>query len=368
MRVLMITPGFYPIKGGTETMVRSLAAALNNVGVSTDIMTFNMNQKWNTKWRGETERVDQSTVYRIPAINWLPHSGRINFGINVIPGRIMHILKEYDILHFHELDLSFPFFAFFARKPKIFHCHGVDVDFYKRYPISRFIFKNVAGLYISLTRRMSNELVELGIPRSKIFCLPNAVDAKLFHPQGEKEDDLLLFVGRISIQKGLHVLLESLRYLKRSCRLVIIGPAGLDKYSQDMLKLVEKENQKGKHKIEYLGALENIIKWYQKASICVLPSFWEAFSVVMLEALSCETPVIATNVGGIPEVIRNHEHGILVPPNNPPKLAEAIQFLLDNKDARTRMGKEGRKLTMKNFSLEASAKILSGIYQEVISR
>jgi glycosyltransferase involved in cell wall biosynthesis len=100
----------------------------------------------------------------------------------------------------------------------------------------------------------------------------------------------------------------------------------------------------------------------------VLPSFIEAFGVVLLESLSCKTPVIATAVGGVPEVVRDHENGILVPPNNPLKLAEAIQYLLDNKDVRIRMGKEGRDLVESSFSLEVITKRLCDIYRNVLDR
>ena len=71
-------------------------------------------------------------------------------------------------------------------------------------------------------------------------------------------------------------------------------------------------------------------------------------------------------MGGIPEVIRNSKNGILVPINDPLKLSEAIQYLLDNEDVRTRLGIEGRKLMIQNYSLEATVKKLSRIYEAVI--
>jgi glycosyltransferase involved in cell wall biosynthesis len=216
---------------------------------------------------------------------------------------------------------------------------------------------------------MERDLVELGISRSRIMYLPNAVNGELFRPHGGKEDNLLLFVGRISFEKGLHVLLDSLRDLKKSVSLVIIGPATSLNYYQDILKRIEKENQRGKHRITYLGALDQpeVAKWCQKASILILPSFYEAFPVVILEALSCETPVIATPVGGIPELVRDYENGFLIPPNNPLKLAEAIEYLLDNKDIRIRMGKAGRKRGVKDFSLEIVAQKLRRVYEQIIT-
>ncbi len=216
---------------------------------------------------------------------------------------------------------------------------------------------------------MERDLTELGITTNRIIYLPNSIDVNSFYPKGEKEDNLLLYLGRIVPVKGLHVLLESLRYIKQSTHLVIVGPIGDFKYYQDIMEHIERENRKGKHKITYLGTVPQpeLMKTYQKSSIFILPSFWEAFPVVILEALSCETPVITTPVGGNPEVIRNFENGILVPVNNPLKLAEAINFMLDNKDNITKMGRKGRELVTKNFSVEVIAKRLRKIYQEIIS-
>ena len=371
MRILMVTPGYYPIKGGTETIVRNLSIELNKRGMHTDVMTFNMDQKWKPKWQGKTESSDGITIFKIPALNWFPieHSDRITLGINLIPGRFTNTLKDYDIVHFHEFELSFPLFSFSFRKPKIIHFHGIDVNFLRRYHLSRFLLKHLPNFYISISRQMEKDLLALGILRNKVMYLPNGIDTNLFTPNSHKEDNLLLFVGRITAGKGLHVLLKSLRYLKNSVRLVIIGPADWDaQYYLDMLKSIKKENKKGKHEIRYLGPLEqaDIIKWYQKASIFILPSFKEGFPVTIIEALSCETPVIATSVGGIPEIIKDYKNGILVPLNDSINLSKAIQFLLDNKQIRTSFGRAGRRLA-KNYSLETIVLKLCKIYEQIVS-
>ncbi|MEM2738664.1 MAG: hypothetical protein QXK93_06740, partial [Candidatus Bathyarchaeia archaeon] len=124
-------------------MVRNLAIALNNNGVKTDIMTFNVDQNRKPKWRGETEKIDGISVFRIPALNWMwkLHSSRITAAVNFIPGRFTNILKKYDIIHFHEFELSFPFFSFPVKKPKLLHLHGINYDFLKRHHISRFLLK-----------------------------------------------------------------------------------------------------------------------------------------------------------------------------------------------------------------------------------
>jgi len=366
----MVTPGFHPIKGGTETVVRNLSVELNRIGVHTDVMTFNMDRKYDAKWRGKIEKIDGITVFRIPALDWFPieHSPRITLRVNLIPGRFTNLLKKYDIIHFHELDFSFPLFSFFVRKPKILHLHGIDANFLKRYHLSRVMLKHVAEYYITITTQMGRDLAELGIARNRVVYLPNAVDTKQFCPKGEKEDNLLLYLGRIVPVKGLHVLVKSLSFVKKPVSLVIVGPIGSLEYYKEVEKHIEKENQKGKHKITYLGRIPEaeVVKIYQKASVFILPSSWEAFPVVILEALSCETPVITTPVGANPEVIQNLENGILVPVNDPLRLAEAINLMLDNRDNRIKMGRKGRESVTRNFSVEAVAKRLHKIYQIMI--
>jgi len=330
-----------------------------------------MDRKYAPKWKGKIEKIDGITVFKIPALNWLQieQSPRISLGVNLIPGRFTNLLREYDIIHFHEVDFSFPFFSFLVKKPKVLHLHGIHIDFFKRYHLSRIIFKHVADYYITITRQMEKDLTKLGITTNRIIYLPNSIDVNSFHPKGEKEDNLLLYLGRIVPVKGLHVLLESLRYVKQSTCLVIAGPIGDFKYYQYITEQIERENRKGRHKVTYLGTVpqQELIRIYQKASIFILPSFWEAFPVTILEALSCETPVITTPVGGNPEVIRNFENGILVPVNDTSKLAEAVNYLLDDKDRRLEMGRKGREWVIKNFSAEVIARRLRRIYQEMTS-
>lgn len=371
MKVLMVTPTFYPITGGTETMVRNLSKEINKLGVHADILTFNMDRIWNPKWRKKIEEIDGITVFKVPALNWLPivHSPRINLEINLIPGRFTHLMKDYDIIHFHGVEFSFPLFSYFVKKPKILHLHGIRSAYFKRYHLSRFILKTSADLYLSLSKKMKKELITLGIPQEKILCFPNSVDSNIFKPKEKKSDNTILYVGRIVHRKGLHILLKSLKYLQNPVELKIIGPRDWNQdYSQKISRLIEIINQKGKHKIRYLGTVDTptLIEEYQKASIFVLPSFFEPFGVVLLEAMACGTPVVSTHTGGTPEIVKTGENGILVPVNNPAKLAKSIDYLLENKDARIKFGKAARKTVLDNFSIEIAAEKLCTIYEKIV--
>ncbi|MCD6242842.1 glycosyltransferase family 4 protein [Candidatus Bathyarchaeota archaeon] len=372
MRVLMVSPCYYPVKGGTETTVRNLAIALNKNKIQTDVMAFNVDQTRKPRWQGKTERIDGIVIYRIPALDWLPitHSARVTAGVNFIPGKFTHILKKYDVIHFHEVEFSFPFFSFFVKKPKIIHLHGIDYNFLKRHHISRFLLKHLVKVYISISKRMKKELINLGVPENRIIYLPNSIDVNHFKPKRRKQENMLLFVGRIAASKGLHILIRSLQHLKDNVCLVIIGPPDWDaNYHKNILRMIEKENRKRKHEVRYLGTLEptKLAEWYQKASLFILPSFAEGFPVTILEALACETPVIATPVGGIPEIIRNGETGILIRQNTPAYVAKAIQYLLENRDVRLRMGRKGREYVVRKHSLENVCKKLHAIYKQLIN-
>ena len=368
MKILMVTPTFHPIKGGAEEVVKDLSIGLNKIGISTDVMTFNINRKWASACKGKTEKIYGLRVFKIPALNWFPitHSDRITFRINVIPGRFRNRFQEYDILHFHDGgDFSFPFFSLLVNKPKILHLQGPP-DFYERNVIARCILKNVAEIYISPSHGIERQLVKLSVPKYKVRYLPNGINTDIFYPSKKKENNLILFVGRIQPLKGLHVFLKSLRYLKKPIHLVIVGPPSWNRtYFKNVSATMNKVQEKTVHAVTYLGELEReeIIKWYQRASVLVRPDLYGGSGgLTSLEALACGTPVIGTGN----EIVKDGVNGILVPPNDAVKLAKSIQYLLDNEDVRKKLGKEGRRWIIENLSSEVIVERLSQIYKELI--
>jgi len=370
-KVLMLTPSYDPIIGGTETVVKNLAINLNKIGVQADVMTFNMDRKWEPRWKWDVREEDGFKVYRIPAFNpfrKMPNPIGLFFRLNVIPDpSFKKIIKEYDILHFHDdVDLTFPLFSYFVKKPKVFHCHTLQETFnkYKKNIICKRGFRKSSELYLTVSSNTAKLAKELGANEVKI--LPNGVDINKFGFNSKnREENLVLFVGRFERRKGIHVLLNSLSLLETPVTLVIVGPHSNDKYSKEVISQIKAENKKEKHNITYLGSvnLDDLVKWLQKASIFVCPSLSESFGVVNVEAMSCGTPVIASNIEGIRDIIESGKNGILVAPNNPVKLAEAIQYLLDNEDIRIKFGKEGRKKVEREFSWDVIAERLCGIYE-----
>lgn len=361
----MVTPSYYPIIGGTETAVRILSTKLNKMGIHTDVMTYNMNRKWNPIWREETEDNGLFKVFRVPAFN-LSSVFRINplelLRVHVIPKpNFTKKFEDYDIIHFQgEADLGFPLFSYFIRKPKIFHCHGNIAKFPRLKKLFKRIFPRLADLYIAYRLEL---LSDLGVPKSKSLALPFGVDVETFRPDETKKlDNLILFVGRIARDKGLHVLLQALPYLTIPTQLVIIGPKWDMEYAEVCMDVIKQMAYRGVHRVKYLGAMDesSLVPWYQKAAVLVradLDGVSGGFTA--LEALACGTPVVGTGN----HYIKNGVNGILVPPNDPEKLAEALKKLLEDKELREKYGKEGRRIIEQHFSWESIIKKLIKVYR-----
>jgi glycosyltransferase involved in cell wall biosynthesis len=372
MKVLMVTPFYSPVIGGTESFIQSTSVKLNEIGVSADVLTFNFDGRGRPLWKTVMDETDRIRITRI-ACHGVIRPLKL-FQVSMIPGSFQSFLKEYDIVHYHnETDLSLPFFSYFVKKPKIMHCHCLDVSyqFYKKSPVGRHMFKKISNLHLAVSDSIRRLLVDLGIAENNIRVVPNGVDIEIFRPDNKtKDENLLLFVGRIQPNKGLHILLEALEYVKTSIRLVIIGPRSsfCPEYYNEVLKSIKHLNQTAIHKISFLGtqAKEELVRWYQRAAIFVCPSLSEPFGIVNLEALSCGTPVIASNIGGIPEVVKNNKNGLLVPSGTPKELARAIQSLLADENLRNKFGNEGREWVVKKFSSEAVAMHLLKIYKSLL--
>jgi len=373
VKVLMVTPSYYPIVGGTEMVVSSLTKELNKKGIKTDVLTFNMDEKWRAFNQWETCQDNDAMVYRAPGYSNIITSALRRFGANLHFFPALNFIKlanQYDIVHFHDvIDLSFPLFSFFIRKPRLFHCHTLSesIDIYRGSLFNRSILRRCADHYISIGHRTRKLLCDLGIEESRVSVIPNGVDVQKFVPGERKEKNLLLFHGRMVRRKGLHVLLQALPSLKHSVKLIISGIVADKRYCEELYALMSTIDL-SRHSITHLGPVgtEQLVQLYQRSSIFICPSLKEEFGIVNIEAMACGTPVIATKVGNIPDIIDHMENGILVPPNDPQRLAEAIDYLLENDEDRFRFSKMARQKVVECFSWDAIVAELLGLYRLVL--
>lgn len=376
MKVLLVSPSYEPIVGGTETFVLQLATALNAFGVHADVMTFNMDRKWKPIWRKLSSKKN-FTVYKVPALAnpigfFAINPLRLILGINVFPKLdFTRLFNNYDVIHFcDEVDLTFPFFSAFVKKPKIMHSlTPMAFEAIRRNFFQRNVFKRIAQLYIPCPFQIASYL-EMGIPQSKILEMKSVgVNGNTFRPDETKRlDSLVLYVGRLQKIKGVHVLLQAIQYLKISVHLVIIGPFDQNNpgYSEKLKETAEMINAQGKHKVDLLGhkAEKELVPWYQKATLLVAPHLDQICGgLTTLEALACATPVVATGN----EVVKDNVNGLLIPPNDVDKLASAISELLDNKEFRRKLGIEGRRIIEEQYSWGRIVKDLVEVYEKLLS-
>lgn len=209
--------------------------------------------------------------------------------------------------------------------------------------------------------------VRLGVAASRLYFLPNVIDSDWFKPSetARQEPLTLLAVGRIVKQKRLDRFISILHRLRTDFDLNVKGLiAGAG--SQDQLK-----NQAGTlglfpDGVQFLGAVSDMRPVYQQAAVCVLTSDHEGTPNVLLEAMACGLPVVATNVGGVPDIVRHGETGFLCEPENLDGLAASLAQLVKNRMLRTEMGKRARNFVENNHSLQRLPAYLSGLYQHAL--
>jgi glycosyltransferase involved in cell wall biosynthesis len=172
-------------------------------------------------------------------------------------------------------------------------------------------------------------------------------------------------VGRLTVQKGHRYLLRALVRVRQKCddvRLVMVGDGPLAE------TLVGEARHLGVADIvEFMGHRNDAAALMSVFDVVVVPSLWEGFGLVLLEAMAAGRPIIASRVSAIPEIVVDGETGILVPPADPESLSHAIVRLLDDADLADRMGRQGRARLVRVFSVDAMVAGTEAVYDEVIA-
>ncbi|MHA1251159.1 MAG: glycosyltransferase family 4 protein [Candidatus Helarchaeota archaeon] len=221
------------------------------------------------------------------------------------------------------------------------------VDFIVRQNIKR------TQKIITVCKSVKNNFLRYYNYKKEIFVIYNGVDTTHFKPNSKKSDEIL-FVGKVNYMKGIDILIYAFKnILKKFPNLIlrIIGNGSIKYYA----KLIKKLNITKNIIMEGKINRTNLPKYYSKAKIFVLPSYIEAFPLVNLEALSCGTPVIASNIGGNPEIIKNNYNGLLLQNFSVRELTEKILYLLENDKERRKLEYNSRKSVEKKFNINRTS-------------
>jgi teichuronic acid biosynthesis glycosyltransferase TuaC len=226
--------------------------------------------------------------------------------------------------------------------PYVIKTHGTDVNVVGEWASVQPIIAPVlrgAAWSIGVSAPMVESLIRLGAPRSRAVMLANGVDRSLFHPvdQGAARRELglpddgkiVLYVGRLDKEKGLRELCEAFEQIQRAperktpVHLVLVGEGPLQ---AELSEAADRFHGAGAGRLILAGGrpLPEVARYLGAADLLTLPSYNEGTPNVVLEALAAGRPVVATRVGGIPDVVADGKTGILVPPQDAEALAKAL--------------------------------------------
>jgi glycosyltransferase involved in cell wall biosynthesis len=226
--------------------------------------------------------------------------------------------------------------------PVVIQVHGSDIKLVEQHPSRRRGTREAvigADGVMAVSEDLAGSLVQLGVPRSRIRVVYDGIDLAHFQPGSKREaraflgeaevgDPLVLFIGNLLPVKGVDVLLAAASRLENTgmpIRLVLIGEGPLRGQLEQRVKDLGLGGR-----VRFLGSIDQfrLPKWYQAADLFVLPSHSEGVPNVLLEASACNTPWVASRVGGIPEIV-DRGRASLVTPNRPDELAEEMRSRLD---------------------------------------
>ncbi len=221
-------------------------------------------------------------------------------------------------------------------------------------------WSNKVTAYIALTNFAKKLFVSGGIPEQKIYVKPNFVfpDQKTSSSSGR----YFLFVGRITKQKGVHTLLKAWEGLSE-IPLQIIGQG------PELEELIRKTKFPYRGSIKVLGQRthEEVLSMVRNAYCLIFPSeSYEGFPITILEAFSSGTPVIASNIGGIPEIVRNYENGLLFDPCDSDQLRYKVNWAFSHQNQIRQMGQKARRTYEQKYTPEKNYEDLIEIYHYAI--
>jgi glycosyltransferase involved in cell wall biosynthesis len=358
--------------GGAERQLQQLAPRLKNLGF--DIVILTRHEPGLKRY----EEIDGVPVYRLLASGPKPWSA-LTFTLSAL---LRLIRLRPDILHAHEILMPATIALWarrFLRRPVVVKLlrggNRGDVYKLKKRPLWKTYVRSLrrgVDTFIVISQEIDEELAALGVRAEQRVFLPNGVDAVRCTPVSEERrqklrqalnlpsrSTLVVYAGRLVPEKRVDNLLLAWKDMHEKhpdARLLILGEGAEAAHLREM-------RVEG---VQFAGQVDDAIPYFQAADLFVLPSSTEGLSNSMLEAMACGLPVLATSVGGAPDVIRHHESGYLVPPEDREALQRGLETLLEDRALRFSLGTNARQRILAEFSLDSVAKRLAALYQKLL--
>jgi glycosyltransferase involved in cell wall biosynthesis len=377
MRIVMLSTSFPPEVGGIQSHVANLAIALSKQGHRLKVVTVR---------RTTTERVRDTfaglEVIRVPQLS-LPRTMTAQY-LALSTGFLVTLCArgQVDIVHYHTYWPD-AFTAFVVNKlvPTVYTAHesrflimAQEAKYQRRLRLALRPFQQV----IAPSTELLDVARRLGVNSEKSVFIPNAVDSNKFSPRVERgavreqygipiDHILILCPRRLVPKNGVDYLIESLSLLRRtnnSFHLIVVGEG------PERKRLSERVRDLGLQGfVIFTGSKDNdeLPTFYADADIVAIPSLKEATSIAGLEAMASGRAVVATDVGGLPEIIEDGATGLLVPPRNPEALSAAIRRLIESPSLRRQLGQAARARVEKEFTWDYVARETTRVYERALT-
>ena len=368
MKIAILITGFPPKSiGGAEIATLNIATELAQRGHEVHVITIG-----DKELKGDNEGDFYTHYIQLGVAPEASLWGAISYAVKAF-AQIRRI--NPDIVHaqrFYREGLAAFLAKVLLKKRYCIWCQGADIYLSWRFKgIASKLFLKRVNAVISLTQNMKDKIHE--ISNRNAFVIPNGIDLSRFGGLSHQDTDTLavngertiLFVGRLHPLKGVNYLIEAMSAIIRKNPKVKLLLVGDGEERQNLGNLVIDQ---GLSKcVTFIGQIPNekVSQYMAASDVFVLPSLSEGFGVVNLEAMACGLPIVATNVGGIPEIVKDGENGFLVEPENSVEIAEKVLMLLENDDLRRQISQNNLH-KIRNYSWEAAVDKLEKVYQGVL--
>jgi glycosyltransferase involved in cell wall biosynthesis len=376
---------------GPSSYLRGLSQALSKLGCDVHILALNTKQTSQIVNNVKVHYI--STFYepfrRIPGIN-------IILSPLISVGKIIdRFCKDYKIDIIHNSCAGFGTDRL-VDIPSVTTCHGTglgELMAYSGVPIS-FINPNLSidiiltmlhvfqsrdkreygDKTIAVSKSIADELVRFcHLPKYRVITIHNGIDLSRIVElrEGEKsKEHAILSVSRFVWSKGHKFLIDAMPHILSEypdAKLWLVGDFRPTRATIPLSQYIRKLGIKNSVIFTGKVSTEKLYYLYHKAEIFVQPSVYEPFGITILEAMSLQKPIVATNIGGIPEIITNGIEGILVEPRNNMQLADAILHMFSDSSKRRRLGINARKKVEREFTWEKIAAKTLKLYKSMTS-
>ncbi len=391
MRIAQISTRYPPGPGGVERHVQEISARLGARGHTVRVLTSDLRREfpWERLPGGVPRHeetpfgaIDRLPVWSLPGELHYPFFRGLGRALKRANPEIVHVhtygTHQVRIADRHRRRRGVPFVLATHFHP-ISSIHGGRLRhelraFYDR-RIGGPALANAACLLVE-SREEERLLAGLGFPLPPIRVVPpgftpfpSPVAPGTFAKTYGVPGPFILYVGRLASNKGLGTLVDAFARIAPEApglSLVLIGDDG--GAEAEVVRRVRYHDLEGRvHRIGYLADDAMVAGALRDAAIFVLPSYYEAFGLVLLDAMAQGTPVVATRVGGIPEFVEDGKVGRLVPPHDDSALAEALRALWADPQGRAAMGRHAREVVAPRYTWDALVDRIEAIYAEVLT-